>query len=314
MQQRQVCGGLVCSHFEADPESVERIGLDFTDADVTVGPASGDRIVILHKDGRGGRRLFVQQQDGAVLVGSVPFQSHWFLERLHIGVLIPEAFHGDLRLHLQAGRARVGGLNLHQVDCRMESACLEVAGCTAPGGLMAASRSGKLELANVDTGDLVLTSASGDICCERVVCSRLTVSSHSGRQRLGVHAAEGCRLTAKSGALHFEGSTPKLETDTRSGAQHLLADCLHTADLKAVSGTLKLTVPESPDLNRIDVRVVSGHALLCLPRQVTPVIDMQAVRGGIHCRRDDFPSGGRAVQINARMTSGCLRVSPAAVI
>lgn len=299
------------AHHEADPNDIQRIELRLADADVTVRPAPGGNIVLLQTDGQRGQRLRICQLGGLLTAECEPKICLWPRPRMHISLLLPPSYHGELSAELLSGRANLGGLNLRRIQCGLHAASLQIAGCTAQAGLSASVLSGQMELANVETGELTLRSASGSIRCEHVVCSKLVSSSLSGSQELGVHAGESCRLCSKSGPVRFAGSTPVLETDTKSGGQHLCADGLEQACLRAVSGRLELTVPEGPQLRQIDIRVVSGHARLNLPPQIAPIFDVEAVHGGVRCRPEEF-AGGRPVPIRARMTSGKLVVASTA--
>lgn len=295
---------------EADPGPIRRIRLDFDDAEVLVGSYDRDCILLQQTEERDERRRLQTEVTGDLLTARIISSGPlWLQRRAQIRVMLPAAYCGELSVSVRTGETGVRGLNLARIDCAQRSGRLQIIGCTAA-SLEAEVHSGRIEIANVDTGDLVLRSASGDICCERVVCSTLRADSLSGRQDLDVHAAAACTLSAKSGALRFTGSTPELKTDTKSGSQHLTADGLKRADLRALSGTLELSVPEGPDLTRIDLSVVSGRADLRLPAETMPIIDLQAVQGGCRCRSADFTADGHPVQIQARMTSGQLRVVP----
>ncbi|MBD5559334.1 MAG: DUF4097 domain-containing protein [Clostridia bacterium] len=297
------------AHFQADADGIRHIECHLGDAELLVEAAEGRHISVRQTDGCGDR-LTTEIRDGRLVVGSLP-RPVWSWCRTQIVLLVPAAYAGRLTVELNSGSASIRGLRPRDLDCSAHSAQIRIDQCQVACELTASAKSGQLTITETEAQTLSLSSASGSVACEHIVCGTFVCSTRSGRQDLrSVHAGHLCRLEACSGGLRFQGTAPRLETDSKSGAQHLTVGDLETADLKAVSGMLDLTVPEGPDLKQIAAEAISGTVLLRLPLEVSPELDLHSSHGRCSCS-EAFRSGFHPVRICAKVFSGQTQILPA---
>lgn len=192
------------------------------------------------------------------------------------GVLAAVATSGEVRLIDCSCRTLTAGSTSGTVtmeNCRCED-------------LDAGSTSGGISLRGCETRDLRLGSTSGALLAEGCVCDSFKAGSTSGD--ISVHCeAKSIKLGATSGAIRCEA---------------VPAGCDVSIDTN--SGTVRLSLRDTADDQRIEVETTSGDVYLDLPGAMD--LDFDTTSGKMHGRLEQGGSGCPHVEIDT--TSGDLNL------
>jgi DUF4097 and DUF4098 domain-containing protein YvlB len=143
----------------------------------------------------------------------------------------------------------------HRAELEVETASADLAVHGVLASLDAKSASGDVAAQDVE-GDVVVRSASGDVVAKHVG-GRLDVNTASGDVQVR-SAAGGASVHSASGDVVVGDAGGRVSVNTASGDQTIESIEQGSADLKSMSGDVKVGIKQGSRL-RVDARSMSGE-------------------------------------------------------
>lgn len=182
------------------------------------------------------------------------------------------------------------------------------------GGVVRATRGGRIEIACREGTDVVIGSSSGRVTCHgrlgRVAVTsssgavtidaarEIEIRSSSGRVRVG-HCGGSCRVAVTSGRVEIE-SAGSVDVTVASG--RLDAGAVGDAVVRAGSGRVELGLARA---GNVDVSAVSGSVTVTVPSGVAPALELASRSGRVSVGVEEGADGRLAVETS----SGSIRVA-----
>ena len=246
-----------------DPEETSVSGLDIQwgDGNVTLKTSKGGLIHIKeysNKELTEETKLELSSSGGVLTIR----ENGDLLSKLPVNIAILKKEEKELVVAVPAPIAA----ELKELRCSNASGDVSIADFAA-NELEVSSVSGDVRLARISCETGALSTTSGDIFTEELVSTEtLSTDTTSGKMTVNGSAAS-LELGTTSGNVSFTGEAAQINADTISANVDLFLDnCPEISNLEAVSGRLRLAIPESSGFE-LDYSSVSGELRSDFPIQ-----------------------------------------------
>lgn len=195
------------------------------------------------------------------------------------------------------------GWTAEEVSISVTSGDVELRGLRVDQDLTVGATSGDLRLTDCRCGDLEAGATSGSVGLQDCECRTLALSATSGALQ-----AEGCvcgsiEAGTTSGSIYIGSSAKAIELSSTSGSircEKVPADC--DVSIGATSGTVRLSLMEAGDSQRIEIETTSGDVYLDMPGAID--LDYDTASGDLSGRLTQ--GGDGCPRVDVETTSGDL--------
>ena len=244
-----------------DEDEMSSLEVKWLDGPVTVGLSLDGQVHVTERSYKAlgqGDQMEVSLSAGKL---SVRWDGKWFRRLITLG------WFGQLNKELEVLLPRDVAENMEGIQVENTSDSLSVADCGAE-KLGVSSVSGTVTIKECTADRLEANTVSGDVILERTQgTEKLTAGTTSGAVNItGGHTQE-LEISTVSGGCVYEGAAEKLHVSTVSGAMRVsAANCPEEAHMEAVSGDLRLELPENggftAEYSSVSGEFVSDFALV----------------------------------------------------
>ena len=271
--------GVKQSQFEADPQGIKNINLDFVSEQISVVATNENKIRIEETSNTQMNANDVMQcsVSGNTVVAESGMHDNWFnvfdwsrYGDIKVTLYIPASYQNNLGLHSVSGQINAQGFN--------------------SSGLKVDTTSGRINASGIQAATADIGSTSGEISLQNVQSAGLTMHETSGAITL------------------VGGRFDTLSAHSTSGAISLDAQRMGKIDAGSTSGSVSVSVSEMP--GQINIGTVSGSVNVTLPENDGFTLDTHTVSGAVNndfaMAHGVYKNGGGNITLST--TSGFINI------